>query len=71
MFLARPVLCDSLIQNSSKKSDIIRTHMLCFGYRFCCYEAGPAQGSASRSSSGKIRISLRKAFSAESKYRLP
>ena len=35
MFLARPVLCDSLIQNSSKKSDIIRTHMLCFGYRFC------------------------------------
>ena len=52
MFLARPVLCDSLIQNSSKKSDIIRTHMLCFGYRFC-------------------RISLRKAFSAESKYRFP
>lgn len=35
MFLARPVLCDSLIQNSSKKSDKIRTHMLCFGYRFC------------------------------------
>ena len=33
---------------------------------FTCGE-GPAQGSVSSSSSGRIRISLRKAFSAESK----